>query len=475
MAKPQIDNNIADIGQQHQLFILEEFDLNSKFFMGLWCHFQVEAGQMWQVYRDGVHYDHLKSGPHNLWNGLFHKWKALRINLRIVQLGYTFEGRVKGPRIPSETPGAAAVDLGCTVTATLALTCKISNIETFLQYEEPVSVFASSLRDMTIEMIGELPYDQFGKWTKTLRDLIKDRLQGGRSDAERLIGMRVEEVYVTDVKPNSVQDRNMMAMYQQVERVQRELAEAQANRQRDSEVARSFEDQGSILNIAPSLLALQNSPIGKELLARDADLRKMMVAAGLNPGVSVQPLRDQQAQMGGPPPSAGYLSPPRPAQQQQLPPGYTGQMAFGNTGSGAVTSGSLTDMGGQSGQFSSGPPSASSEPLIDAERQDRELSALQAAGFQCAGRGQHSPTFDGRGQSIPGSMEWSLEVYVQRINGFITVVFHCPAGYPNIAPRVQVRTPSSGGLHAITPNAVRTWNANNMLVEIVREIDDNTP
>ena len=72
-------------------------------------------------------------------------------------------------------------------------------------------------------------------------------------------------------------------------------------------------------------------------------------------------------------------------------------------------------------------------------------------------------------------MEWVLEVYVQRINGFITVVLHCPAGYPNVPPRVQVRTPSGGGLKAITPNTTRTWNANSMLVEIVREIDDNTP
>jgi hypothetical protein len=464
MAK-QVDNNITDIGRQHKLFILEECDLNPRFTMGLLYRAQVEAGQVWQVYRDGVHYDHLRAGPHVLWNSLWHKWKALRINLRIVHLDYTFEGRVKGPQLPPEARSVGGVDLGCTVTATLALSCRIANIETFLQYEEPISVFVSSLRDMTIEMISKLPYDQFGEWATTLRDYIRERLQGGRNDAERLIGMRVEEVYVTDVKPNTLQDRNMMAMYQQVERVRRELAEAQANRQRDTEIAHSFADQGNVLNIAPSILALQNSPIGKELLARDADLRKMMVAAGLNPGVSVQPLRDPQGQLGGPPLSAGYLNPPRP--NQQLPSGNTDQMAF--------ASGSLSGVGGQSGQFSSFPPSASSGPLIDAERQERELIALQTAGFQCAGKGQHSPTFDSNGQAIPGSMEWLLEVYVQRINGFITVVFHCPASYPTIPPRVQVRTPSGGGLRTITPNAVRTWNASSMLVEIVREIDDNTP
>ncbi len=451
MAK-QVDNNIADIGRQHILFVLEECDLNPRFTMGLWYRAQVEAGQVWQVYRDGVHYGHLPAGPHVLWNSLWHKWKALRINLRIVHLSYTFEGRVKGPQLPPETPGATNVDLSCTVTASLALTCKIADIETFLQYEEPISVFASALRDMTIEMIGKLPYDQFGDWATKLRDWIRERLQGGRNDAQRLIGMRVEEVYVTDVKPNTLQDRNMMAMYQQVERVRRELAEAQANRQRDTEVAQSFAEQGSILDIAPAILALQNR---------------------LNPGVSVQPLRDPQGQMGGPPPSAGYLNPPRPT--QQLPSGSAGQMAFGNTDQMAFASGSLSSVGGQSGQFPSFPPSASSGPLIDAERQESELTALQTAGFQCAGKGQHSPTFDSNGQPIPGSTEWVLEVYVQRINGFITVVFHCPASYPTIPPRVQVRTPSGGGLRAITPNAVRTWNATSMLVEIVREIDDSTP
>ena len=465
MAK-QVDNKITDIGEQHKLFILEECDLNSRFTFGLWYRAQVEAGQAWQVYRDGVHYDHLRAGPHVLWNSLWHKWKALRINLRIVHLQYTFEGRVKGPQLPPEARSAAGVDLGCTVTATLELSCKIVNIETFLQYEDPLSVFVASLKNMTIETIGKLPYDQFGEWATTLRDWIRERLQGGRNDTERLIGMRVEEVYITDVKPNTLQDRNMMTMYQQVERVRRELAEVQANKERDSVVAQSFAEQGDILNIAPSILALQNSPVGKELIARDADLRKMMVAAGLNPGVSVQPLRDPQGQIGGgPPPSAGYLNPPRP--NPSLPSGNTGQMAF--------VSGSLPGMGGQSGQFSSLPPSASSGPLIDADRQDREIAALEAAGFQCAGRGQHSPTFDGSGQPIPGSMEWVLEVYVQRINGFITVVLHCPAAYPNVAPRVQVRTSSGGGLKAITPNAVRIWNANSMLVEIVREIDDNTP
>lgn len=474
MAK-QDDNNVTDIGWQHTLFISEEIDLNPKFFMGLWCRIQVETGYVLQVYRDGVDCGQLPTGPHVLWNSLWHKWRAQRINIRTVRLPYTIEGRVRGPELPPESRSVGGVDLGCTVTASLALLCKIVNFEKFLGYEEPLSVFYSALRDMTIEMIGTLSYDQFGGWTAKLRDGIKNRLQEGRNDSNLLIGMRVEEVYVTKVEPNSVQDRNMMAMYQQVERVRRELEEARANKQRDNVVAESFAEQGRTLEISPAILALQNSPIGKELLERDADLRKMMVAAGLNPGVSVQPLRDPQGQMGGPPAAAGYLNPPRPAQQQQLPSGTTGQMAFGNTGQGAFASGSLTDMGWQSGQASVVPPAPSSGSAIDTERQDRELAALQDAGFQPAGRGQLSPMFDGRGQPIPGSMEWSLEVYVQRINGFITVLFYCSTGYPNVPPRVQVRTPNSSGMRTITPNAVGRWNATSMLVEIVQEIDDTTP
>lgn len=462
----QIDDRITELNEQHKLFILEECDLSPRFNFGLWYRAQVEAGQIWQVYRDGVQYDQLRAGPHVLWNSLWHKWKALRINLRIVHLNFTFGGRVKGPPMPKEAQSAAGVDLGCTVTAKLELSCKIANIETFLQYEDPLLVFSASLKNMIVEMIGKLPYDQFGEWATTLRDWIKERLQGGRNDTERLIGVRVEEVYVTQVEPNSLQDRNMVAMYQQVERVRRELAEAQANRQRDTEVARSFAEQGSILNIAPSLLALQNSPIGKELLERDADLRKMMVAAGLNPGVNVTPLRDPQAQLGaGPPPAAGYIN----------PPSTTGQFVPGNTGPTGFASGSLSMAGGQSGSLPPFTSPATGGQLIDADRQGQEIVALQAAGFQCAGRGQYSPTYDGSGQPIPGSMEWVLEVYIQRINGFITVVLYCPGNYPTSPPRVQVRTPGGGGFRTITPNAVSTWNTNSMLVEIVREIDDNTP
>ena len=461
------EDKITNLHPQHYLFILDQQDLTSKFKFRLWYRTQVEAGQTWQIYRDGLLYHNWTAGPHILWNGLWHKWKAVCINLRIVHLHFAFDGRVKGPAMPREAQSAAGVDLGCTVKAELELSCKISNIETFLQYEDPLSTLSASLKNMVIEMIGKLPYDQFGDWATTLRDAIRDRLQGGRNDAERLIGMRVEEVYVTKVEPNSLQDRSMAAMYQQVERVRREFAEAQANRQRDAEVAQSFAEQGNLLNIAPSILALQNSPIGKELIARDADLRKMMVAAGLNPGVSVQPLRDPQGQINAGPASTGYLNPPNPI--PQLPSGPTSSIS----GSLPFNPNPPASSENWSGPIS--PPSTVSGSLVDTERQDREIAALQEAGFQCAGRGQQTPLFDPHGHPIPGTMEWVLEVYVQRINGFVTIVFHCPSGYPEIAPKVQVRTPGGGGLKVVIPNIVTNWQPQNMLVEVVREIDNTTP
>ena len=466
----QVDHKITDLEIQHRLFIPEEKDLKDKFFLGIWYRAQVPSGQMWLVYRDGVFHEALKAGPHALWNALWHKWKVHVINLRTVDIPFVFEGRVQGPPMSPSERSAAGVDLGCSVEADVVLACKIADAEKYLEYERPLTIFYASLRNMVVETIDELPYDQFGKWAVKLRDRLRERLQGGRNDSERLIGMRVEEVYVTSVEPNSLQDRNMMTMYQQVERVRRELAEAQANRQRDAENARSFADQGAILNIAPSILALQNSPIGKELLTRDADLRKMMVAAGLNPGVSVQPIRDPQAQVGSAP-TAGYLN--LPPQQNTGPIGTT------NTFPHAV-SGSLVGSGGQSSPTwpnTPPPPAASAADVsaLDPSLQDRELGELQTAGFQCAGRGQFVPTYDSNGQPKPGTTEWVIEAYIQRINGFITVILSCPAAYPSVPPRVQMRTPANASLKGITPDVVRTWNPNRMLVEIVQEIDNNTP
>lgn len=478
MAKQVDDHGIIDIGAQHKLFLLEDRDLNPKFTLGLWYRDQVEAGKVWRVYRDGKQYDDWEAGPHVLWNSLWHRWRALIINIRTVHIDFAVEGRVRGPQLAQETSSAAGVDLGCTVRARMELPCSVvvEKIGRFLQYENPLSVFGASLNSMVIELIRDLPYDQFGSWATTLRNQIWDNLNspGGRYDMVNRIGMNVEEVFVTSVEPDSLVDRNRIAMYQLVERAKRELVEAQGNKDRHQVVAEDFEKQGSILNIAPSILALQNSPIGKELIARDASLREMMLAAGLNPSISLHPIRDSQSAFGAGGSPGAYLNPPNPSRP-------VSQTPYGEAGANpsSTVSGELQWTGRQSRQFSSSPPSASpsmtERAAIDPARQDQELAALQSARFQYAGRGQLSPTYDSNGHPIAGSMEWTLEVYIERINGYITVVFHCPPGYPSVPPRVQVRLPGVGGLRSRTTEVVARWSEQHMLVEIVQEIDDTTP
>src|SRR5262249_4372017 len=148
-----------------------------------------------------------------------------------------------------------------------------------------------------------------------LRNLISDRLQGksqgGRDDSVRRIGVRVEEAFVTDFEPNTAYDRNVLQMYQLVEKARRELIEAQENKERDRVLAVSLAQQGAILNIAPSILALEKSPVGKVLIERDANLRELMVNAGLLLGM------DMALQNPGKPPilpspaMSGYLQPPQ--------------------------------------------------------------------------------------------------------------------------------------------------------------------
>jgi hypothetical protein len=108
---------------------------------------------------------------------------------------------------------------------------------------------------MVVELIGQLPYDHYGQWATELRSLILDRLQGrsqgGADSSERRLGIRVEDAFVTNFRPNTANDRNMLQLYQLVERARRELVEAQANAQRDGIVARSYAEQGDILKVAP--------------------------------------------------------------------------------------------------------------------------------------------------------------------------------------------------------------------------------
>lgn len=120
-------------------------------------------------------------------------------------------------------------------------------------------------------------------------------------------------------------------------------------------------------------------------------------------------------------------------------------------------------------------PSATSpaEPIAPV-RQEQELVELNTAGFLCAGKGQHTPTFDSAGQPIAGSTEWILEVYTPRPIGYLTLIFHCPMGYPLVPPRVQVRMPDESALRWEDPHTLQEWHPGRMLAEVAQEIDENT-
>jgi regulator of protease activity HflC (stomatin/prohibitin superfamily) len=530
IAKQQPSKKLLSLEEQHKLFVADGLDdeeskgdkkdrsdITHKFFLRFLLRTQVEDNTVLAVYRDGKLYKKLFPGPHFLWNWdiIWTRWGAKRINQRTVLLPVVAEGRVKGPLLPHDAPGAANSDLACNVTAQLQLACQIADIEKYLSFQEPLAVFYSSFHNMVAEIIGRLPYDQYGEWATTLRDYVKERLQGGRDDSVSLSGLRVEDVFVTAVEANEEHDRLMLEMYKLVERARRELLEAQANRQRDREIMHGYIDQGHILNIAPSILALQDSAIGKELIERDAELRKLMLAVGLDPSINIQPRQNIQQQLGqGSPSSIGYLQPfnsggqlpagttPHPNTSQPLSPGYTPSFSVSGSLSPAppnqsqpasssyptlVNSDGLTfPVGNQAPPMNQArtnsptPPAVPTAPGLDdtpitPTRQEQELAELNAAGFLCAGKGQHTPAFDQYGQPIPGSKEWVLEAYIPRAIGFLTMIFHCPAGYPITPPRVQVRTPDGDELKWYEPNVIQAWHPGHLLVEVAQEIDEQTP
>ncbi len=484
-------DRIASLEAEHKKFVQEE---PLSFTLGLFQRLQVESNQVWQVFRDGVFYKQLKPGPHFLWR-LWHKWRVQRVDLRIVRLPIEAEGRVKGPQVNDGSSIMQRVDLACDVVALFQLSCKIADIEKYLQFEEPLTVFFASFYDMVYEIIGKLPYDQYGEWATELRNIVKRRLQGGDKDPLYLIGLKIEEVYVTSITPNDEQDANNFEIFKLGEQAKKELLKAQSNRSVDREVYASYREKGEIINIAPSILALQNSPIGEQLIGSDAELRRLMVAAGLNPSINIQPIPDPQnplSQMSTS--SMGYLQPPQRPQlplgnSQQLPlnpgrspfePAYpTGPFSPesptipANSPSGFYPqqSGGFTQ---QSGGFAfpSMPPE---EVPVTPMRQEQELAELAAAGFRCAGRGQNTPVFDNAGRPIAGSTEWVLEVYVRRTSGYLTMIFHCPMGYPMAAPRVQIKPQRGGELQWISPNTIDTWHPGRLLVEVAKELNDNIP
>lgn len=467
------NEEITKLTPQHKLFILGEEPLEPDL---LGRHtVQVDAGQTWLLYRDGQLVDRLKPGRHTWWNGFRHKWRIQKINERVELLPIPVSGRVKGPGV-KDAGGGSAVNLACDVKALLQISCRIAQIDNFLQYRDPLSTFIASIQNLVVEFIGRLSYDQYGQWATEIRDATKRRLQfGGSDDAERRLGIRVEEIFVTAFEPNTAHDRNVLQMYQLVERSKREMVEAQANASRDAEVARSYANQGQILNIAPSILALQNSPIGKSLIDRDADLQRLLVASGLNPGVTVQPLQDAPGQLSSGQASAiGYLKPPRTSPPEQAGPRSVG----GNQVTGQIFPlDSPGNVQSQSQPFMSAPslPEDRTNPPVDEGRQQMEISNLEKAGFQVAGRGQVVPVYDEFGQPVAGSREWVLQIYVKRFTGYLEIVCHCPSGYPAFPPAVEVKPPTGGGRQWVTPNTVHEWNPGYTLVDVAREIAENIP
>ncbi len=457
---------IAEITSEQRYFLLKEEELKAGF-LGMHS-VQVDAGQIWLLYRDGLLMRRLGPGRYTWWNGFFHQWRVQKINNRVELLPVQVKGRVKGPSMSSEAAGGTTLELACDVTAELEITCKIAQIENFIQYRDPLSVFLAAIQDMVVEFIGRLSYDQYGQWATVIRNWAKQYLgPRGGFDAEERVGIRVEDVFVTDFKPSTIHDRNVLSMYQLIERSKRELVEAQSNAKRDTVVAESFARQGEVLNIAPSILALQDSPVGRALIEHDADLRRLMVATGINPSINVQPLQDTVGQLGsGQTSSFGYLNPPRPPAAGQLPAGsassqqVTGQIFPAEQ----PFSSPSQDTFQNTGNFP-----------VDAARQELELSELERAGFQAAGRGQVVPAYDDAGRPVAGSKGWELQVTQRRSSGYLAMMFHCPPGYPNAAPSVKVRTPAGGGFQPMIPNAVHEWNAGRVLADVAREIAESIP
>lgn len=481
--------SIIKVSEEQRFFILEDKQIKPNFF-ALWHRHQVSMGEVWILYRDGVYYDKLEPGPHIWFDGFFHEWRYQRINQNIELIQITVSGRVHGPELnrgnqtidedEEESMGsklAGMDDFACEVTTTLGLSCGITRFEAFLHYRDPLSVFLAAVKNMVHEIISTLPYDQYGRWATQLRNDVKQCLQTTQS-TEDLIGMRVQDVYVTEIQPNSRHDRSMLEMYQQVERARRELVEAKDNRKRARIVAASHAEQGEILNIAPSILALQDSPIGRALIERDADLKKLMIAAGLNPGVSIQAIPDPQQSLQGRADAQpfGYLQPvknagllPTSSTQGSLVPG-TPPPQDASTGT-FFTSNNQSSTSPFAAQTAPQPPRAAQpEPGIDPARIEQELTALQDANFMCAGKGQFTPTFDSNGQMIPGSKEWVLEVYAPHANSYLTLVFHCAMSYPTTPPRVQMRTPSDSRLQWVESNTASNWHAGSLLVHIAQEL-----
>ncbi len=464
-------DQIMEISPEQRLFLIGEAELKPGWF-GLY-NVQVETGQTWLLYRDGQLKERLGPGRHTWWNGFFHDYRVHKINKRVELLSIPVKGRVKGPSMSSESAGGKAIELACDVTTKLGITCKIVLIDNFIQFRDPLSVFLAAIQDMVVEFIGSLSYDQYGQWATIVRNKTKLYLgPRGGFDAEERVGIRVEDVFVTDFKPNKTHDDNVLKMYQLIEVGKRDLVLAESEARWGNVVAESFAKQGETLNIPPSILALQNSPVGRALIEHDAELRRLMIATGINPSISVHQLQDTMGQPESRQTSSlGYLHPLRPPVAGQLPNGptsplqVTGQIFPANQ-SGATQPFSLSTQDTLKD---------TDDSYVDAARQELELTELERAGFQVAGRGQPVPTYDDAGKPVLGSKAWELTVLQRRATGYLAMMFHCPPGYPNTAPSVRVQTPAGGGFQSMIPNTIHEWNAGRMLADVALEIADSIP
>src|SRR5579872_684067 len=154
------DEKITELTQQHKFFIPTDEELEPDLFGRHTV--QVDAGQTWLLYRDGQLVDRLKPGRHTWWNGFRHKWRIQKINERVELLPIPVSGRVKGPNVKDAASGSS-VELACDVKAMLEISCRIAQIDNFLQYRDPLSAFIASIQNMVVEFIGRLSYDQYGQ------------------------------------------------------------------------------------------------------------------------------------------------------------------------------------------------------------------------------------------------------------------------------------------------------------------------
>jgi hypothetical protein len=468
---PKKTEQISKITFEQRPFLIDEIELKPRFFVRY--REQVDQAQVWMLYRDGLFKKQLQPGLHKWWSRLFHKWRVQKINKRVEILPVDVKSRVKGPSMPSEVAGGTTYELACDVITNLEITCKIKEIENFIQYSKPISVFCNAIQDMVFEYVGRLSYDQYGQWATEIRNWTKECLgPRGRFDAERRVGLTVEDVFVKDFEPYTEHDAEVLDMYKKIEKGKRELAAVQSYAKRGIVVAESLAKQGETLNIFPSILALQNSPIGRALIGHDAELRRLMVATGINPSISVTQQQDTMGQSDSRQTSSlGYLNPPR------LP--VAGQLPNGPTSAQEVTGQIFpVDLPGATHPFSSSTQDTlkdTDDSYVDVARQELELTELGREGFQVAGRGKPVPTYDAAGQPVPGSKAWELTVSQRRATGYLAMKFHCPPGYPNTAPSLRVQSPMGGGYQSMFPNTIHEWNAGRRLADVAREIADSNP